>query len=480
MLSQLINLSSLLKLDSAWDNLLAESTIVSSVKRLFSRFNLQHLPLAKNIGTWLKSISICLTSVLFICLALPQFANDKQGLAAILLAAFIAWFSGELLGAKGKEGRGKANFVDTLVLLFFCINIIATFSSHYFAASVHGLLKLFVYILAYFLFCAQLKEKPQHQFTFISILIISAALLSIYGLYQYKIGVAPLATWEDPSIEEQATRIYATFNNPNLFAGYLLPINMLCAALVFANWNFGKWFTSIFAISLTALLTLAVILTGSRGAYVGAFAGYTALMIIGLTKIWLLKTKRRFILPALLLLAPIAIFAVFHYMPSFEHRIVSIFAGREHSSNSFRLNVWLSSLAMFRDNWLIGIGVGNQAFCLAYGLYMRTGFDALGTYCVPLEIAVETGLFGLISFALIVASVLYRAHVAFWSADDQNNNGLSIYKKWLTAGAAVALIALLGHGLVDTVFFRPQIQFIFYLLISIVVTNTTYLSPNEK
>ncbi len=483
MLSQIINLSFLLKIDSAWNKLLAESIIVNSVKGLFSQIaiNLQQLSLTQNIGSWLKSISICLTLILFICLALPQFANDKQGLAAILLAAFITWFSGELLaGQRKEEAKGKANFVDALVLLFFCINIIATFSSHYFAASVHGLLKLFVYILAYFLFCAQLKEKPQHQFTFMAILLVSAALLSLYGLYQFKIGVAPLATWEDPNIEEQATRIYATFNNPNLFAGYLLPINMLCAALVFANWSISKWFTSIFTISLTALLTLALILTGSRGAYVGAFFGYAALMIIGLTKIWLLKTKRRFILPALLLLAPLAVFAIFHYLPGFEHRIVSIFAGREHSSNSFRLNVWLSSLAMFKDNWLIGIGVGNQAFCLAYGLYMRTGFDALGTYCVPLEIAVETGLFGLTAFALIVASILYRAHVAFWSANDQTGQDLSVYKKWLTAGAAVALIALLGHGLVDTVFFRPQIQFIFYLLISIVIANTTYLSSSQK
>lgn len=461
---------SLVGLDSAWNELIDESQISNLFKLVYAQISNMwlHFPIVKSIGSRLKTLSICLTAVLFVCLSLPQFANDKQGLAAILVAAFISWFGGELL-IGGKKQKG--NFVDALVILYFCINIIATCSSHYFSASMHGLLKLVVYILAYFLFCAQLKERPQHQFTFVSILIMSAATLSLYGLYQYKIGVAPLATWEDPSIENQATRIYATFNNPNLFAGYLLPITMLVAVQIFGNGSIRKWFFSAAAALLTGLLTLAVILTGSRGAYIGAFAGYGSLMCLGLAKVWLLKTKRRIILPALLILAPLVIFAVFHFMPGFEHRIVSIFAGREHSSNSFRLNVWLSSLAMLKDNWLIGVGVGNQAFCLAYGLYMRTGFDALGTYCVPLEIAVETGIAGLITFVLIVLSILYRAHMAFWSASEENIASTQ-YKKWLTAGAAFGIVALMGHGLVDTVFFRPQIQFIFYLLVSIVIANT--------
>ncbi len=62
---------------------------------------------------------------------------------------------------------------------------------------------------------------------------------------------------------------------------------------------------------------------------------------------------------------------------------------------------------------MFGIGVGNQAFRLAYGLYMRSGFDALGAYCVPLEIAVETGVFGLLAFAVLLLAILCRAHLNF-------------------------------------------------------------------
>lgn len=462
-------MSLLVKMDRAWNNLLSGSASANVMSGMFAQLQsfFSKNDFCLSLGKILKWLSILLSSILFVCLALPQFVNDKLGLAAILIAAFISWFIGKLLTGTFSL---KGNFVDALILLFFGINIVATCASHYFSASMHGLLKVFIYILTYFLFCSQIKEKPKLQFWFSGILIFSAALLSVYGLYQYKIGVAPLATWEDPTLEHQATRIYATFNNPNLFAAYLLPIVMVVGSLIFPNCKKNKWIFSIFLSFLSILLTGAIILTGSRGAYIGLFAGFASLILVVLSKIRLMKNGQIILISALALI-PLAVLIVFHYMPGFEQRLVSIFAGREHSSNSFRLNVWLSSLSMLKDNWLIGIGVGNQAFCLAYGLYMRTGFDALGTYCVPLEIAVETGIFGLISFALFICALLYRAHIIFWSSDQP---GITASSKWLSTGFAVALIALLAHGLVDTVFFRPQIQFVFYLAVAIIIANSDF------
>lgn len=55
---------------------------------------------------------------------------------------------------------------------------------------------------------------------------------------------------------------------------------------------------------------------------------------------------------------------------------------------------------MFKDNWWIGVGPGNTAFRLAYGLYMKSGFDALGTYCVPLEVGGRLAFLDCFAFAL--------------------------------------------------------------------------------
>lgn len=86
------------------------------------------------------------------------------------------------------------------------------------------------------------------------------------------------------------------------------------------------------------------------------------------------------------------------FVSALRLRFLSIFAMRNDSSNSFRFNVYHSAVQMFKDNWLLGIGVGNKNFREIYGLYMKTGFDALSAYNIYLETAVESGIFALIAF----------------------------------------------------------------------------------
>jgi putative inorganic carbon (HCO3(-)) transporter len=149
-----------------------------------------------------------------------------------------------------------------------------------------------------------------------------------------------------------------------------------------------------------------------------------------------------------------------------------MFAGREHSSNSYRFNVWISSWQMFLDNWWFGIGPGNSTFRLAYGLYMRSGFDALGTYCVPLEVAVEAGVIGLATFGWLLVTVMARAHQCFWSSGDAQ-------VRWLAAAAAAAIAGMMLHGLVDTVFYRPQVQFVFWLMVASVVALSIWIKNSS-
>lgn len=119
-------------------------------------------------------------------------------------------------------------------------------------------------------------------------------------------------------------------------------------------------------------------------------------------------------------------------------RVFSIFAMRGDSSNSFRFNVYHSCLDMFKDNWILGIGVGNQNFREIYGLYMKTGFDALSAYNIYLEIAVESGVFALIAFLGFIIMLIKNAL----------KNIQSIY----VVCAIVSITGILIHGIVDTVF----------------------------
>ena len=458
MFAQLLTTLSLKNTDAHWQSTLSSSTLFALVRQPAEPL----LSYCKNaaVGSFFQKLSFLLTVILFACLALPCFVNDKEGLALILVASAVVYFVGTMAG--GKEKR-TASAIDLLVIAYGCINLIAAASSHYFAESIRGLAKVCVYLIGYFLFTGQLSNNWRRTMVLVTVLLATGTLVAVYGLYQYKIGVAPLATWEDPSIEDKATRIYSTLNNPNLLAGYLVPLVPLAGSLALSGLVRRQWLVGFLAAIAFAVLTVATVLTGSRGGYLGLFGGCAALVLILGSFLWRRHPGWRPMVACLIILIPLALCFAYYCFPSFQFRVLSMFAGREHSSNSFRLNVWLSSLAMLKDNWWFGIGVGNQAFRLVYGLYMRSGFDALGTYCVPLEVAVETGVVGVVIFSLLVLACLARAHISFWAAH-------SSFHHYLIAGAAAATIGLMIHGLVDTVFFRPQVQLIFWLLISILAT----------
>ena len=145
---------------------------------------------------------------------------------------------------------------------------------------------------------------------------------------------------------------------------------------------------------------------------------------------------------------------------------------RNDSSNSFRFNVYNSCIEMFKDNWLLGIGVGNQNFREIYGLYMKTGFDALSAYNIYLETAVESGVFALLAFLLFLFFNIKKAVYYITHYKNANTIYLGI--------ALISIVGMLVHGLVDTVFFRPQIQFIFWIMIAVIRVITSSRSSYVK
>ncbi|MBX9877058.1 MAG: O-antigen ligase family protein [Candidatus Obscuribacterales bacterium] len=461
---------SLEKADAGWQTTFENSLFGNLIKSVNSFLAKLTQSKFQSLGTTLQWFSFLAVILLAFMLPLPQFASDKEGLAVIVLAALAMRILGTFLGGKEKY---SATTLDALIVALLAANVVATFASRYFADSVIGLAKVVVYTASYFLFSAGLNRQPKKIILVISSLVLSGLLISLYGLYQYKIGVAPLATWEDPTLESKATRIYATLNNPNLLAGYLVPLLPLSFALTAVSIAARKFILAILPAGATAIIFAALLLTGSRGGFIALGAIAFVLGVVIFEWLFVEKPKTRLLLMSAVVLLPLIAYASLQFVPSFNQRITSIFAGREHSSNSYRMNVWESSWQMFLDNWWIGIGPGNKTFRLAYGLYMRSGFDALGTYCVPLEVAVETGIIGFLLFVAIIIVSLTRAHLTFWQAKDA-------YVRWLAAGIAAAIVGVMAHGLVDTVFFRPQVQLIFWFLLAASVALRQYCRKSES
>jgi putative inorganic carbon (HCO3(-)) transporter len=148
---------------------------------------------------------------------------------------------------------------------------------------------------------------------------------------------------------------------------------------------------------------------------------------------------------------------------------MSVFLVRGDSSTSFRMNVYHSAIQMFQDNPICGIGVGNKVFREIYGLYMFSGFDALSCYSVFLEMAVESGIFALIAYLLFILTLIFNAIKSFITSKD-------LSYKVLVFISSISIIAVMFHGLFDTIYFRPQVQYLFWTMVAIL----TVLVREEK
>ena len=93
---------------------------------------------------------------------------------------------------------------------------------------------------------------------------------------------------------------------------------------------------------------------------------------------------------------------------------------------------------------------------------MITGFDALSTYSVPLEIAVESGIFGFLAFAAFIGLFLFDSVKFIKSSCDTNY----LADKAIVCSAILIIIGVMTHGLFDTIYFRPQVQFLFWTMIA--------------
>ena len=174
------------------------------------------------------------------------------------------------------------------------------------------------------------------------------------------------------------------------------------------------------------------------------------LLLLRSTRHWPPLWRRLFPLLVLLLGATLLVVAASKLEP-IRTRVSSLMAGRGDSSNNFRINVWMASFDMVQDRPWLGIGPGNNAFNRIYPLYQQPKFNALSAYSVPLEILVETGITGLMACLGLLISTI-RSGLAGLKMNDP------------AASAALASLAavagLLGQGIADTIFFRPEVQLI--------------------
>ncbi len=414
-------------------------------------------------GSWLLQwgdvIGLIMVAIVF---ALAPYVSTT--LIGVLLLACSAWWV--LLTVSDEAGEGLTP-IHLLVAAYWGVMVLATAMSPVKAAAISGLIKLTLNILL-FLLMARVLRRPRLRMGLITVYLLTALVVSVYGLRQWFFGAEALATWVDPTSNlAGTTRVYSYLGNPNLLAGYLIPAVMFSGVAVFA---WARWMPKLLAIVALLVNTMCLVLTFSRGGWLGFVAAGFALLVL-LVQFWSVRFTtfwQRWAMP--LLIGGSAAFLVMAVaaLEPLRDRVMSIFAGREDSSNNFRINVWIAVIDMIKDRPFLGIGPGNDAFNKVYPLYQQPRYTALSAYSVILEIAVEAGLIGLAIFFWLLTVTFGQG----WRQLQHLRDRQSPHAYWLIAALAT-MVGMLVHGLVDTIWYRPQVSILWWLMLALVASYYT-------
>ncbi len=413
-------------------------------------------------GSWLLKWEKWLGGLLIgVVLCLAPFVSTS--LIGVLLLAIAAYW---LLLIISESNRLSVTPIHCLVFIYWCITTLAVAFSPVRQAAFSGWIKLTLYLILFALAARVLRSIKVTNWLITSILLTSL-IVSVYGIRQEFYGVEQLATWNDPtSALAGDTRVYSYLGNPNLLGGYLLPIIALAIAALFV-WQ--GILPKILAGTIILLNSACLYLTDSRGAWLGMLG---SVIVFGLLfRYWWQNYLPRFwriwLLPLLFGILGSAILVAIVFLEPLRLRVLSIFAGRGDSSNNFRINVWIAVKNMILDRPLLGIGPGNQAFNQVYPLYMVSPrYPALSAYSILLETAVETGIIGLSCFLGLIAVALNQGIKRL----QQLRITRSRQAFWLMAAIA-GITGMLIHGSVDTVWYRPQINTLWWFLLAIITSQ---------
>ena len=415
---------------------------------------------------WADQIGVLFLSLVF---GLAPFVSNA--VVGILLAACAGYW---ILLTLSERPEGKfVTPIHLLVLLYWGVATVATAASPVKQAALVGWGKLTLYLVLFALM-ARLLRSPRLRSWLLTIYLHAALLVSVYGLQQWRRGADALATWVDPeSPLAKTTRVYSYLGNPNLLAGYLVP------AVAFSIAAFFVWrsrVAKVLALTMATANTACLLLTFSRGGWIGMVV---AIFVLGMLlthwfSVYLPRFWRTWLLPiALGSSAALIVLAVLVIEP-LRDRVASIFAGRNDSSNNFRINVWTGVIRLIQDhpdnrfipNYLLGVGPGNTVFNKIYPIYMVSPrYSALSAYSIGLELIVETGLIGFSCFVWLLLTTFSQGWLQLQRLRaSANRDGF-----WLMAAIA-SLLGMLTHGLVDTVWYRPQINTLWWLMIALIAS----------
>jgi hypothetical protein len=299
------------------------------------------------------------------------------------------------------------------------------------SAAVIGIVEMVILGVTLFVVARWLIRHPAYARDIIPPLVVGAALTAIPALIQVAFGIGPSAFRAG-----DVMRAYATFSEPNTYGVYLAGTLPLAIMLAISRRSVG------YAIAAAAI-ALALGLTGSRGAWIGAFAG---LLVFALT---VFRLRLRTVLTISAFAAGLAVLVL--ALP--RELLLARFDLADWSVQQ-RMLVLLSAVDGIARSPFVGHGAGSLAVLL--GALGRQGLvdDVTMAHNLFLDVWFQ---FGIVPVLLLVFMATAFAIAAVRAARLTRDLGI--------ASLLASATAMFGSAMFGTLFIRG-IQEMFVLIIA--------------
>ena len=339
--------------------------------------------------------------------------------------------------------------INRYILLYAAVYLAGTVFSVNLNASLRPGLLTAAFILFALVVCNTVTNRTQLD-VMIAFMVLAAAAVSCYGILQYifRWGYQSAAWVDSDMFSSIQFRVPATLDNPNMLGQYLILLIPLGGAKLLSA---RDWFSRTVWFGCCGVMCICMLLTFSRGAWLGLlFAGAVFVILLN---------------PRLMLLIPVALVGLWFILPdTITARFASI-GNLGDASTSYRVYIWMGTLAMLKNYWLCGIGPGAEAFNMVYPAYSFNGIGTPHAHNLFLQLVCDAGIAALAVF-LILLFVYFR----------MTCTAISREKDWTSRLYQIAFTVGIGGFLVqamtDYSFYNYRVMFLFWAYLALGALST--------
>lgn len=393
----------------------------------------------------LDKVMLLISFTVPISVILEQFEQLAVSLPAEpLLAGVLILFIAKLLYEGNYDRKIARHPIAIVIYCMFAWMVVTTITSEMPLVSIKFIVSRLWFVIPSFFFCALLFKKPKYIDWFIWLYIASLCIVVVYTTIVHA---------QHGFDNDSAHWVMSPFYNDHTAYGAALAIYLILAiTYAFIPGILPR--RKIIILGVVALLSLAMVLSSCRAAWVSLAASLAVLACV------LLKIKFRWILTALIIL--VGLFFTFRHqiIDTLEHNnqdasgdimenIQSITNISTDASNLERFNRWHSAFRLFADRPVFGWGPGTYQF--VYAPYQMSkektiistnagdGGNAHSEYIGPLA---EQGFMGTLLVLAFVITVVYTGLKAYHKAKNKK-------AKVLVLGATLAFFSYFVHGFLN-------------------------------